>query len=70
MPQEPLHRLPDDVIVPLGEIRWVVQRLEQMAGDLERRSRLRDLDAGLEEIIGRIVRWLWRLLDELDRPEA
>jgi len=48
MPQEPLHRLPDDVIVPLGKIRWGVQQLEQMAGDVERPIRLGNLVAGLE----------------------
>lgn len=65
MPDDVLYRLPEAVTVPLTEIRWVVIRLEEMASRAVQ-PMARDLDT----VIGRIVRWVWPLLGDLDDREA
>jgi hypothetical protein len=67
---QPFHRLPDQITVPLAELRDVIAKLENLLEYLRRTSRTgRNADT-LDEVIGRMVRWIWPLLDELDQDHG
>ncbi len=63
------QELPDEIVVPLDEAIAVVTALER---HLERLSELGD-DVGREAIdavLGRITRWVWPLLRDLDDEDG
>ena len=63
------HELPDEVSVPLNEAIAVVTALER---HLERLSELGDV-VGMEAVdtvLGRITRWVWPLLRDLDDEDG
>lgn len=63
------EELPDPVTVPFAEVRGVISRLEH---ELERLAGAGDSDGAraLDEVIGRMTRWVWGLLGELDQEEG
>jgi len=65
---EPLDRLPDEVGVPLREIGDVVTLLEDLLADLRAAGRGAEADC-LDAVLGRMSRWVWPLLGELDEGE-
>lgn len=65
VPDDALYRLPETVSLPLTEIRWVVIRLEELAS-----RAMQPMASDLDAVIGRIVRWVWPLLGDLDDREA
>jgi hypothetical protein len=57
----PLHRLPRQVTIDLEEIRALVIGLEELRLILDAEQA-----EEVDELIGRILRWLWPIFDELD----
>ena len=60
--------LPDPIVVPLGEVRDVISALELQ---LERLAASDDLQGAeeLDVVIGRMTRWIWDVLGELDEEQ-
>jgi hypothetical protein len=65
---EPLDRLPEEVRVALAEFAHVIGGLEAILLSLQAAGR--DEARGLDELIGRMSRWAWPLLGELDEGEG
>jgi hypothetical protein len=63
---QPFHRLPEDVTVPLSEMRDVMEILEDALDALYQVHNLEPQADALDSAIGRMVRWIWPLLRELD----
>lgn len=59
------ENLPDPVEVPLEEVSAVISELDrilhltEVAGDVE-------MDRSFDTVVGRMTRWVWPLLGELD----
>ena len=66
MDQDPFHRLPDEVTVPVAELRDTISGLEAILDTLLPRRDDAELAAQLDTVIGLMSRWLWPLLRELD----
>jgi len=62
---EPLYRLPDEVVVPVSELADAIARLEDLIGLFERRSELA-LASEVDGVIALMTAWLWPLLRDLD----
>ena len=69
MSDEPLDRLPDEVRVPLSDFGDVVTELEALLVGLQAAGR-RDDSVRLDAVLGRMSRWVWPLLGELDDGEG
>jgi hypothetical protein len=69
MSDEPLDRLPDEVRVPLAEFGDVFGMLEDLLVDLRRSGRVAQAET-LDSVLGRMSRWAWPLLGELDEGEG
>ena len=69
MADEPFARLPDDVTVSLDNVRAVIEDLEEVLEQLRRSSDNRVTAALLDAAIGRMTRWIWPLLGELDEED-
>jgi hypothetical protein len=69
MEGEPLDRLPEDVSVPLEEARAVIVALDQLMEELRASGHL-DAAMRIDDVIGRMTRWVWPLLGELDREDG
>jgi hypothetical protein len=68
MDEEPFHKLPDNVQVSLAELRRAIAELEDLLEEFHQSSDLAGAPAEqLDRVIGRMTRWIWPLLDELDR---
>jgi len=63
---QPFHRLPEDVTVPISELRDVMESLEDVLDALHQVHSLGPQADTLDSAIGRMVRWIWPLLRELD----
>ena len=63
---QPFQRLPDDVTVPVAELRAVIGLLEHLLEWLEQLPTAEQQASDLDSAIGRMVRWIWPLLRELD----
>ena len=61
--------LPDPVVVPLSEVGAVISALDRLLHMVEVRGQ-REFARVLDEVIGRMTRWVWPLLDELDDDEG
>jgi len=62
------EELPDEIVVPLEEVRQVLIALERHL------EALRDTDelveaAAVDIVLGQITRWIWPLLRDLDHDE-
>jgi hypothetical protein len=62
------ERLPDPVEVSLSEVGAVISELDRLfrAAALDGH---RDIARALDEVVGRMTRWVWPLLGELDDAE-
>ena len=65
MGNEPFYRLPDAVAVPVADVADAIVRLDDVVDELEGRSD-RALADRVDLVIGRMTRWLWPLLQDLD----
>ena len=65
MGDEPLHRLPDEVVVPVSELADAITRLEDLIDLFDRRSE-RALAGKVDAVIALMTTWLWPLLRGLD----
>jgi hypothetical protein len=66
---DPLDRLPDEVRAPLADFSDVVSGLERVLRDL--RALGQDgAAAALDQLIGRMARWAWPLLGDLDEDQG
>jgi hypothetical protein len=63
---DPFHRLPDDVTVPVAELRVAIGGLEVVLDELLQRPDAAELAARQDAVIGQMSRWLWPLLRDLD----
>jgi hypothetical protein len=61
--------MPDEVTVPLTELARVMFELERILVALSDRG-APDLADLVEEVIGRMTRWIWPLLGELDDEDG
>lgn len=64
VPEDPLHRLPDEVTIDLEEIRALVIGLERLESALSGAHAV-----AVNDLIGQVLRWLWPILDDLDDGE-
>ncbi len=62
----PFHQLPEEVTIPQAELRAVMVLLEQLLELLEWLSDAEDQASDPDRAIGRMTRWMWPLLGELD----
>lgn len=69
MDGEPLDRLPDEVPVPLAEARGVIVALDQLMEELRASGHV-DAASRIDGVIGRMTRWVWPLLGELDHEDG
>jgi hypothetical protein len=67
--EEPFDRLPDEIRVSLAEFAAVVTGLEGVLRDLVATGD-RDAAARIDTLIGRMGRWAWPLLGELDEGQG
>ena len=68
---DPLHRLPDHVTVSITELRAAISDLEDLLDTLDGPDSLELGSAHLlDRVIGRMTRWIWPLLEELDREDG
>jgi hypothetical protein len=65
---EPLDRLPEEVRVPLSEVTAVMGALEDLLVDLRDAGHAAEADR-VDAVLGRMSRWVWPLLGELDEGE-
>ena len=70
MPDEPLHQMPDVIPVALPELAGVIAELEQILRGLHEVSDDQAIADSVEVVIGRMTRWIWPLLGELDREDG
>jgi len=63
---DPFHRLPDEVTVPVAELRVAISGLEATLDTLLLVRDDAELAGRLDTVIGLMSRWLWPLLRELD----
>lgn len=63
------EELPDPVDVPLAEVGEVITELERLLLQA-RADDYTDLAQSLDEVVGRMTRWVWPLLDELDDEDG
>ena len=64
MSDQPLDRLPEEIRVPLSELRAVMGGLEDVQQVL-RQTGQGELAMRVDAIVGRMSRWVWPLLGEL-----
>jgi hypothetical protein len=64
-----VDRLPDPVRVPLAELASVVAALERVLEHVDRAGDGVSVEA-LDEVIGRMARWAWPLLPEIDEEDG
>jgi hypothetical protein len=64
------HRLPEEVTVPVAELRIAIGGLEAVLDELLQRPDAADLAAGQDVVIGQMSRWLWPLLRDLDEEDG
>jgi hypothetical protein len=62
------EQLPDPVTVPLQEVGSVISELDRLLRVAEL-SGYSEIAQSLDAAIGRMTRWVWPLLDELDDEE-
>jgi hypothetical protein len=67
---EPFARLPDDVTVTLAEVTAVIEGLEDVLDALHHSSIDHATADLLDAAIGRMTRWGWPLLGELDARDG
>ena len=60
------HRLPEEVTVPVAELRIAISGLETILDELLRRPQDVELAGQQDAVIGVMSRWLWPLLRGLD----
>lgn len=63
---DPLDRLPDEVTVSLEEVRATLNELEAVLAELRRQRPESALAGAVDDVIGRMTRWVWPVLGELD----
>jgi hypothetical protein len=63
------HRVPEEVTVPVAELRFAIGGLEVVLDELVQRSGAAELVAGQDAVIGQMSRWLWPLLRDLDEED-
>jgi hypothetical protein len=57
---EPFHRLPDNVLVSLAELRDAISALEDLLEELRQTPRASEEGTErLDRVIGRMTRWIW-----------
>ena len=62
------ENLPDPVAVPLDEVRVAISDLDRLLTRTMARGD-NDLAHDLDVVVGRMTRWVWPLLRELDEDE-
>jgi hypothetical protein len=62
------ENLPDPVAVPLNELRVAISDSDRLLTNLTALGE-NDLADDLDAVIGRMTRWVWPLLGELDEEE-
>ena len=67
---EPFHRLPDEITVPLAELRGVVVELDDLLDEFRTVGATAEQAARFDEAIGRMTRWASPLLRELDEEDG
>ena len=70
MADQPSHEMPDEVAVALAELAGVIGDLELILRELHEASDDRGLADSVEAVIGRMTRWIWPLLGELDEEDG
>jgi hypothetical protein len=63
------HRMPDEVTVALTDLASVMFELERILQALSDRG-TPDIADAVDAVIGRMTRWIWPLLGELDEEDA
>jgi hypothetical protein len=67
---KPFHRLPDEISVPLAELRGVVVELDELLDEFRRAGVPAEQADRFDRAIGRMTRWAWPLLRELDQEDG
>lgn len=61
---DPLDRLPDNITVGLEEVRAAINQLEGVFAELRRQRPESALAGPVDDVIGRMTRWVWPVLGE------
>ena len=62
--------MPDEVTVALAELAGVIAELELILRGLHESPDVRGLAESVEAVLGRMTRWIWPLLGELDEEKG
>jgi hypothetical protein len=63
------ENLPDPVEIPLSEVSAVISDLDHLFRRAEVEGHA-DFARALDEVVGRMTRWIWPLLGELDDEDG